>query len=398
MNIESTKGAFIAITAIFASISAASGPDIALNQYVSPNDWAPDLQSPGDDYKFLSFAGYAWEAHESQTHRVWLGNAFGDRFLARTYEYCTGEAFGRTFECFEDRILHLYDRSQINVQPLYKCFDAVKNDTYISWFEHCQEPGINGQPTGEGPYPYESGMPDHFLGYLACTPGPFFFAPQYDQFDSDGDGVFGDCDIDVDNDGIENPVDNCPRAFNPDQADNESDGLGDACDSDDDNDSVDDELDNCLFAPNPGQEDWDGNGVGDACDDSDSDGVFDDTDNCRVDPNSDQADYDNNGIGDVCDNADDDMLVDANDNCITIPNNDQQDSNADGFGNRCDADLNNDCIVNVQDLALLRSVFFSAFPNADFNGDGVVNVIDLGIMRTLFFEPPGPSLQTDNCR
>ncbi|MEO1576662.1 MAG: hypothetical protein AAFU65_17075, partial [Pseudomonadota bacterium] len=63
----------------------------------------------------------------------------------------------------------------------------------------------------------------------------------------------------------------------------------------------------------------------------------------------------------------------------------------DGFGNACDADLNNDNVVNVVDLGLLRAVFFGNDADADFNGDGVVNVIDLGIMRVGFFQPPGPA-------
>ncbi|MEO1576009.1 MAG: dockerin type I domain-containing protein, partial [Pseudomonadota bacterium] len=57
----------------------------------------------------------------------------------------------------------------------------------------------------------------------------------------------------------------------------------------------------------------------------------------------------------------------------------------------CDADLNNDNVINVVDLGLLRAVFFSNDADADFNGDGVVNVIDLGIMRQSFFGAPGPS-------
>ncbi|MEO1574431.1 MAG: hypothetical protein AAFU65_05670, partial [Pseudomonadota bacterium] len=54
-------------------------------------------------------------------------------------------------------------------------------------------------------------------------------------------------------------------------------------------------------------------------------------------------------------------------------------------------DLNNDGIVNVIDLGILRTVFFSNDPDADFNGDGVVNFVDLGIMRSRFFQPPGPA-------
>lgn len=88
--------------------------------------------------------------------------------------------------------------------------------------------------------------------------------------------------------------------------------------------------------------------------------------------------------------SDGDGVDDAVDNCSQMANADQRDSNGDGFGNACDADLNNDLIINVVDLGILRSVFFSADQDADANGDGTVNVIDLGAMRTQFFGPPGP--------
>ncbi|MFK8017766.1 MAG: thrombospondin type 3 repeat-containing protein [Gammaproteobacteria bacterium] len=88
--------------------------------------------------------------------------------------------------------------------------------------------------------------------------------------------------------------------------------------------------------------------------------------------------------------TDGDGVDDSVDNCSAVANPDQVDSNGDGFGNRCDADINNDMIVNITDLGLLRLVFFTDDADADFNVDGVVNVIDLGIIRTSFFQPPGP--------
>ncbi len=89
--------------------------------------------------------------------------------------------------------------------------------------------------------------------------------------------------------------------------------------------------------------------------------------------------------------SDGDGVPDASDNCTLVVNPDQTDSNGDGFGNACDADLNNDNVINVVDLGLLRTVFFTNDADADFNGDGVVNVIDLGVMRQSFFGAPGPS-------
>ncbi|HUQ06929.1 MAG TPA: thrombospondin type 3 repeat-containing protein [Kofleriaceae bacterium] len=80
----------------------------------------------------------------------------------------------------------------------------------------------------------------------------------------DGDGSAGDIDggvdidagdDDVDDDGVPNATDNCPRVANPPpQRDHDADGAGDACDP-------------CPHRPlADGAGDADGDGVGDACD------------------------------------------------------------------------------------------------------------------------------------
>ena len=94
-----------------------------------------------------------------------------------------------------------------------------------------------------------------------------------DQTDMDDDGIGDACDPDIDGDGVNNDVDNCPN-----------DPFNDA-----DGDTVCGDVDNCPFVPNPDQNDPDGDGVGDVCD------------NCPLDSNSDQADKDQDGFGDVCD-------------------------------------------------------------------------------------------------
>ncbi|MEO1576046.1 MAG: hypothetical protein AAFU65_13960, partial [Pseudomonadota bacterium] len=74
-----------------------------------------------------------------------------------------------------------------------------------------------------------------------------------------------------------------------------------------------------------------------------------------------------------------------------------RDTNGDGYGNACDADFNDDCVVNVIDLGIMRTVFFTDDGDTDLNGDGVVNVLDLGLLRTQFFGAPGPSGTTSTC-
>jgi hypothetical protein len=72
---------------------------------------------------------------------------------------------------------------------------------------------------------------------------------------------------DLDQDGIDDSVDNCPLVANVDQLNTDgASGGGDVCDSDDDNDSRFDVDDNCPLIPNPNQEDDDIDGIGNACD------------------------------------------------------------------------------------------------------------------------------------
>ena len=80
------------------------------------------------------------------------------------------------------------------------------------------------------------------------------------QIDSDSDRVGDKCDNnqDIDEDGHQNNMDNCPYIPNANQADHDKDGKGDACDHDDDNDGIPDDKDNCRLAFNPDQLDSDG--------------------------------------------------------------------------------------------------------------------------------------------
>ncbi len=90
-------------------------------------------------------------------------------------------------------------------------------------------------------------------------------------------------DIDLDDDGVANCVDNCLDVVNTSQLDTDGDGLGNACDPDDDGDGVADVADNCRLIANADQLDTDGSGGGDACDpDDDGDCVGDEVDNCPL--------------------------------------------------------------------------------------------------------------------
>ena len=73
---------------------------------------------------------------------------------------------------------------------------------------------------------------------------------------------------DYDDDGIEDPSDNCMRDYNPQQLDSDADTIGDMCD-------------NCIGTWNLYQDDVDGDGTGDACDDDiDGDGILNSADEC----------------------------------------------------------------------------------------------------------------------
>ena len=162
-----------------------------------------------------------------------------------------------------------------------------------------------------------------------------------DQFDLDGDNKGDVCDADMDNDGVENPSDNCPKTYNPKenglQPDMDGNSVGDACDDDLDGDGVKNVDDPC-----PAKADAKGleevvHSQEECFPDADKDGVDDFKDNCPRVANKNQENMDDDGWGDACDpDIDNDGIMNPMDNCQDVVNEDQLDLDRDGIGEACD--------------------------------------------------------------
>lgn len=140
-----------------------------------------------------------------------------------------------------------------------------------------------------------------------------------------------------------------------------------------DEDGRNDPNDNCLLEPNPEQEDADGDGAGDVCDlwpfDADNDGVPVEIDNCPTLTNAGQVDGDSDLVGGACDN------------CPNISNFDQADADMNGIGDVCQCgDVHGNGFKNVADaLKIARGELPETdlyFGRCDVNGDGLCDLSD----------------------
>jgi hypothetical protein len=183
---------------------------------------------------------------------------------------------------------------------------------------------------------------------------------------------------DLDDDGVLDAIDVCPKAADPDQIDLDGDGLGDVCDPDDDGDGVADDLDDCptgatgWWSARSSDHDEDGCRDIDEDFDDDEDGIFDHNDACPKGPvgwvSTPEEDQEGDGCSDV--DTDGDGWVDQADVCPTVSDPGQADLDGDGIGNACDDDADNDGINATDDGCPLDFNAWTSTTSTDHDRDG----------------------------
>jgi hypothetical protein len=102
--------------------------------------------------------------------------------------------------------------------------------------------------------------------------------------------------------------------------------------------------------------------------------------------------------------ADGDGIADQADNCVDISNTSQRDDDLDGYGNPCDTDLDQDCVADDDDVALIGQAWLVTGPDwtanpagagtvgaFDVNEDGVIGGADLSFVKGNLNGPNGYS-------
>jgi hypothetical protein len=203
--------------------------------------------------------------------------------------------------------------------------------------------------------------------------------------------------LDVDADDFAKRLDNCPIDYNPTQSNHDADQLGDVCDIDDDNDGIDDINDiicqysiSELFISTP-ESDHDGDGCEDQTEDmdDDNDGFSDVQESIWECPKgvtnwtagNPNLDRDSDGCHDELEDQDDDgdsFIDDVNDTCAesnstVYDSNTWIDSDLDGCHNDEDNDLDNDGKLNAFDGCDASPIPWKSNATNDYDQDGCVD-------------------------
>lgn len=369
-----------------------------------------------EDFESGDFSSYPWQMSGSLAWQIVTSNVYEGTYSAKSGSISHNQT--STMQVTLD------DIQPSNITFYYKVSSESDYDYLRFYIDGSQKNSWSG----------EVGWTE---ATYAVTAGTHIFKWTYSKDGNTSDGsdcgwvdyiTFPDVDSDIDNDGYDNDVDNCPDTYNPDQEDADFDGIGDSCDNcidvpntnqlDSDSDDVGDVCDNCDFVPNTSQEDIDNDVIGDVCDncpdiynrlqeDGDSDNVGDVCDNCPEDANTDQINNDSDSLGDVCDNCPDignpsqedidvDLVGDSCDNCIDTYNPDQADANGNDIGDACDyvcGDADGlDGEVLVSDLVYLVDYLFKGGPPpptpeaANVDGEPEILVSDLVLLVEYLFK------------